>query len=118
MKSELCFADKCALAVALAVAIIYIPCGRAQSFRVVHTFTGGSDGGNPVAGLTIVSGEVYGTASVGGAFGSGAVYKINATGAQSTLYSFTGGADGSTPESRLFYFNGSLFGTTLSRRCV
>jgi uncharacterized repeat protein (TIGR03803 family) len=114
MKSEFSCADKCVLAIALAVAVICIPCARAQTFRVVHSFTGGSDGGNPVAGLTFVSGELYGTASVGGASGSGAVYKINATGAQSTLYSFTGGADGSTPESRLLYVNGSLFGTTFA----
>jgi uncharacterized repeat protein (TIGR03803 family) len=44
---------------------------------VLHTFTGGEDGGNPVAGLIADSaGNLYGAASSGGAHGAGVVFKI------------------------------------------
>jgi hypothetical protein len=49
---------------------------------VLHSFTGGSDGSSPVAGLTMDdSGNFYGTAEVGGAacytrYTCGVVFKI------------------------------------------
>lgn len=43
------------------------------------------------------AGNVYGTTQVGGASGSGAVFKIDRLGNETTLYSFTGGADGGNP---------------------
>jgi uncharacterized repeat protein (TIGR03803 family) len=46
-------------------------------FSVLHTFTGGDDGGLPYGGLTTdAAGNLYGTASVGGANGNGVVFKI------------------------------------------
>ena len=35
------------------------------SFKVLHTFTGGNDGGYPVAGLILSDNILYGTASEG-----------------------------------------------------
>jgi uncharacterized repeat protein (TIGR03803 family) len=72
---------------------------------VMHTFTGGTDGGNPTAGVVSDSaGNLYGTAYQGGIAGggvygrgAGVVYKIDTSGRYSVLYSFTGGADGSGP---------------------
>ena len=45
---------------------------------LLHTFTGGSDGGNPYAGVILDSaGNLYGTASKGGTANAGVVYKLD-----------------------------------------
>ncbi len=57
----------------------------------LHSFTGGSDGANPVAALAQGSdGNLYGTTGGGGAHGDGTVFKISTDGELGTLYSFTG----------------------------
>ncbi len=85
----------------------------AQTFSVVYSFTGGADGGNPLAGLVRGTGYLYGTTSSGGAHEAGAIYEINETsGLESVLYSFTGGTDGNAPESGLLLSGTALFGTT------
>jgi uncharacterized repeat protein (TIGR03803 family) len=88
---------------------------------VLHTFTGGTDGGNPYGGLTYYKGALYGTASEGGKYicdpwnnlGCGVVYKIDPkTGKQTVLYNFTGGADGAAPSMGLVLQDGVFYGTT------
>jgi len=85
--------------------------GRAQ---VLHNFTNGADGGNPYAGvIRDAKGNLYGTASGGGAASSGVVFKIDPTGKETVLYTFTGGADGGLPFSALICDPaGNLYGTT------
>ena len=40
---------------------------QAQTFSVLHSFTGGADGSNPLAGVAMDrGGNLYGTASLGG----------------------------------------------------
>ena len=47
------------------------------TYSVLHTFTGGNDGGKPYSGLIMDSaGSLYGTASQGGTHGQGVVFKI------------------------------------------
>jgi uncharacterized repeat protein (TIGR03803 family) len=46
---------------------------QAQTFTVLHTFTGGADGGNPRAGLTGNGNIMYGTAFSGGGYENGGV---------------------------------------------
>jgi uncharacterized repeat protein (TIGR03803 family) len=59
------------------------------------------------------AGNLYGTASGGGAFGWGNVFKLDNTGTETVLYSFTGGSDGSCPMSGLILdLSGNLYGTT------
>jgi|HubBroStandDraft_1064217.scaffolds.fasta_scaffold10059_3 uncharacterized repeat protein (TIGR03803 family) len=82
---------------------------------VLHTFTGGADGGNPVSGLLPDStGNLYGTTYAGGAgFGYGVVYKLDTAGHESVLYSFTGAADGGRPVAGVIRDSaGNLYGTT------
>ncbi len=44
---------------------------------VLHSFTGGADGGSPVASVTFSpAGDLYGTAENGGANGDGAIFKV------------------------------------------
>ena len=90
---------------------------QAQTFQVIHSFTGGGDGATPWAGVTLdKAGNLYGTASAGG-IGYGTVYRLQHKGSGWTfnpLYSFTGGVDGDTPLARVIFGpDGGLFGTTV-----
>ena len=102
------------LAVALGTLPFAAPPAPAQTFNVIYSFTGGADGGNPLAGFIIgPQGELYGTTSVGGKHGAGTVFKISQSGAEQVLYSFTGGADGAYPEGNVILDSvGNLYGST------
>ena len=84
--------------------------------KVLHTFTGGVDGGSPQASLILDSvGNLYGTSSFGGTFGSGNVFKVTPSGTEIVLYSFKNGTDGASPLASLIRdANGNLYGTTFS----
>ena len=60
----------------LAVALSIVAIGtQAQTYKVLYNFTGGQDGGNPAAGLTMdKAGNFYGTAQQGG--GSSGCYYV------------------------------------------
>jgi len=87
---------------------------------VLYTFTGGTDGGFPVANLLRDGeGNLYGTTFNGGDLtacdgqGCGVVFKLDAMGVYSVLYTFTGGADGANPAAGLVRDGlGNLYGTT------
>jgi uncharacterized repeat protein (TIGR03803 family) len=82
---------------------------------VLHSFTGGADGGYTRSGGSLVrdkSGNLYGTTEFGGASGGGTVFKLYTSGKLATLYSFTGGADGQTPYGLSRDAAGNLYGTT------
>jgi uncharacterized repeat protein (TIGR03803 family) len=101
------------LAIALAILTI-APMAYAQTLSVLHTFTGGGDGGTPFAGLTIdEGGNFYGTTSAGG---YGTVFKLSHVGTGwilNTLYKFQGGNDGGYPYARVVFGpDGLLYGTT------
>ncbi len=65
---------------------------------VLHTFTGGADGGNPYSSLIQDSaGNLYGNTYSGGTAGAGLVFKLDRHGNETVLYNFTGGADGGNP---------------------
>src|SRR5438874_3468631 len=52
--------------------------GGVWTQTVIHAFTGGDDGSGPGARLTVdQSGNIYGMAPTGGAYGSGTIYKIH-----------------------------------------
>lgn len=88
---------------------------RAQTYAVIYDFTGGVDGANPYAGLSMdKGGNLYGTTYHGGA-GFGTVYQLRSGSSWffSTIYSFAGGNDGAFPYGRVVFGpNGLLFGTT------
>ena len=101
--------------------------------KILYNFTGGADGGNPLARLTFgANGVLYGTASSGGvagvnanAQGNGVVFSLTppATGetvwTETVLYAFQGAAgtpgDGSVPYAGVIIDKGgALYGTTES----
>jgi uncharacterized repeat protein (TIGR03803 family) len=90
---------------------------QAQTYATLYSFSGGTDGGDPQAGLVLdAQGNLYGTTEKGGAHGVGTVFKLDTTGKQSVLYSFTGtGGDGAYPFAGLVMDAASdLYGTTYS----
>ena len=80
---------------------------------VLYAFSGGLDGGTPMAGVILDSaGNLYGTAANGGDSNHGVVFKVDATGQETVLHSFTG-ADGAGPSGALIRDSaGNLYGTT------
>jgi uncharacterized repeat protein (TIGR03803 family) len=89
------------------------PSGATWSEVVLYTFTGGSDGASPVAGLIFdAAGNLYGTTSAGGTHGAGTIFELSpiaGSWTETILYSFTG-LGGSYPESLAFDASGNLYG--------
>jgi uncharacterized repeat protein (TIGR03803 family) len=87
-----------------------------RALTVIYSFNAAVDGGFPMASLTVVNGQLYGTASGTSnqdPYTSGGLFSINpTTGAETTLHTFAGGADGSNPLGALINVNGTLYGTT------
>jgi uncharacterized repeat protein (TIGR03803 family) len=84
---------------------------------VIYSFTGGNDGTNPPAGVTVdAHGNLYGTTSFGGAHGVGVVYELSPSGSgwtQTVLYTFRGRRDGQYPVGGVVLDQaGNLYGTT------
>jgi uncharacterized repeat protein (TIGR03803 family) len=76
----------------------------------------GTDGATPQGGTLLRdnAGNLYGTASYGGAYGNGTLFKLDPTGKETVLYSFgTGYFDGTVPSGRVVRDKaGNLYGTT------
>jgi len=105
-----------ALAVVLVVSVV-TGSARAQSYSVLHTFQGasqGGDGSTPYAGLVRgPGGNLYGTTYFGGGYGKGVVFKIGSGGVYSLPHTFRGGSDGAHAWAGLIRdAAGNLYGTT------
>jgi len=98
------------------------PMVHAQTFTVIHNFTGGTDGGLPLTGLTVANnGKFYGTAWVGGiqngncSLGCGVIFQLVNRGGEwllTPLYQFKGGLDGANPQGRpIIQPNGTIVGS-------
>lgn len=71
------------------------------------------DGENPVAGLTLFNGALYGTTYAGGANGVGTVFSITTDGHETVLHSFARSrTDGNSPAGGLTAVGNVLIGTT------
>jgi len=124
-------ATKAGLAIAMvfALTLILTQAAQAQTFNVIHNFTGGDDGrdgAKPENGLTMDNaGNLYGTTLRGGngpctgddgLSGCGTVFELKHVGSGwifNPIYSFVGGSDGAGPWGRVVFGpDGSLYGTT------
>jgi uncharacterized repeat protein (TIGR03803 family) len=90
---------------------------------LLYSFTGGTDGGYPFAGLIADSeGTLYGTTGGGGRGNNGTVFRLTpardkttgkTTWTESVLHRFQGGSDGFFPVAGLIADSeGTLYGTT------
>ena len=98
--------------------------GQATSLYSFNSFQGfddNIDGAQPKCGVIMAAdGSLYGTASTGGIFGTGTVFKLGMDGVFTVLYSFTavdmngGNVDGVEPSGVILADNGTLLGSTAS----
>jgi uncharacterized repeat protein (TIGR03803 family) len=85
---------------------------------ILHVFTGGADGGNPLYSYVLFdrAGNLYGTTPYGGMNGFGLVFELSredSSWIETVLYNFANGADGAYPVNGLIMDKmGNLYGTT------
>jgi len=122
------YPGRTAFGVLFVLAILLMQAAQAQTFSVIHYFSGGDDGGFSTAGLTMDrAGRLYGTAAGGGSFagqycpdGCGVVFRLVQAPAGwvvEPLYVFQGDdpAKGLSPYAPItFGPDGNLYGTTMS----
>lgn len=107
-----------ALVVGFLATMLECQSAQAQSYTVLHAFKGVPDGVDPRADLIrdARSGYIYGTTFEGGAYGYGALFKLDKGAAETVLYSFCSVAkcdDGAAPLGGLIRdVSGNLHGTT------
>lgn len=95
----------------------FVVCACPQREAVLHSFGMGTDGAQPIGGLTLdAAGNYYGTTSLGGAFGDGTVFGGKRSGKQWTekvLYSFgNDSSDAINPAAGVSLdAQGNIFGT-------
>ncbi len=88
---------------------------QAQTYSIIHAFTGGRDGAYPFTGLTLEGQTLFGT-TFGGADRYGTVFALKPAGngwILNTLHTFESGPDGAGPSSPLTMGpDGALYGAT------
>lgn len=121
----LCFGSQ-AVVIELALVMTFMlavasTAARAQSFSVIHNFTGGAGGAAPYTGVLVDSGNIYGTTINGGVVtnhcpnGCGIVFQLRSSEYFKTLWQFAGyPTDGAAPLSGLIIGRGgALYGATV-----
>jgi uncharacterized repeat protein (TIGR03803 family) len=86
---------------------------KAGAFTELYAFTGYSDGKRPYGAVLLDrKGNLYGTASGGGAYNAGTIWKLNKRGKFSVLYAFLNGSSSLTnPNANLVLDpSGALYG--------
>ena len=106
--------------VVAAVAVLLVGSSWAASNgKLLYSFTGGLDGGDPATALTFdASGNGYGTTVTGGDFGCGTVFQLTPSGGrftESVLFSFDYFTTGKNPYGGVVVDSkGNLYGTTVA----
>jgi uncharacterized repeat protein (TIGR03803 family) len=87
-------------------------------FQSLYSFTNGTDGASPYAGLVVAGETLYGTTHGGGAYGNGTVFALNTNGTDfRVLHTFAEwdgrtNLDGAEPYGGLVLSSNTLYGTT------
>jgi uncharacterized repeat protein (TIGR03803 family) len=83
---------------------------------VLHNFTNGADGGQPIVGVVEDGeGNLYGTTSVGGSPGGGVLFKMDQLGHETVLSNFNSIPNGGGgPWAVVLDDAGNLYGTTIA----
>src|SRR5882672_4513191 len=110
-----------AVAIFTAILLLVGSSVASPTLTTLYSFTGGTDGNIPLAGLVSdAMGALYGTTSLGGTSGFGIAFKLTPPAqpgdpwTESVLHNFTTGTgDGFAPEGPLIFDKaGNLYGTT------
>jgi uncharacterized repeat protein (TIGR03803 family) len=90
-----------------------VPSDTGYQEQVLHEFTGGTDGSEPVGTVTLLGGQLYGLTSKGGTgCNCGTIFKLSPDGsAYSVVFAFSGDATGFFPGDSLFAKGNALYGT-------
>jgi len=87
-------------------------------FKVIYSFSGGTDGSQPFAGVIWARPDtLYGTTETGGMLAGGTVFQLvlaNGIWTESVIHSFNGAPDGAGPQSCLALDGHNLYGTTFA----
>jgi len=102
------------------VATLHASPAAAGSDKVLYSFTNGTDGAVPYAGLVRdAKGNLYGSTQTGGAGSNstdthtGTIFVLSPKNVLTTLHAFTGGADGDIPQGTLAADgHGNFYGST------
>jgi uncharacterized repeat protein (TIGR03803 family) len=94
--------------------------GASGNYAVLHRFTGGADGANPISGMIQGrDGSLYGTTNAGGTgdraqcpAGCGTIFRISTGGTLETLHSFGPASGGPVPNGLIEGQDGAFYGTT------
>ena len=104
-----------AIATVFALTVLLTQSAQAQTYKVIHTFTG-PDGAEPLAGVTLDdAGNLYGTTYFGGGTNQGTVFELRRWHGNWVLNSILtfNGNNGSGPASEVVFGpDGALYGTT------
>jgi uncharacterized repeat protein (TIGR03803 family) len=87
----------------------------AQTYSVLYTFTGGTDGSLPIGSLSVDAvGNLYGATYYNNGFNAGAIFELSPMGKLTVLHDFgAGGMDGSNPEGGFVWDSaGNQYGST------
>lgn len=112
----------CTVAFGVLFAAALVQLAQAQTYSVIHNFTGGPGGAVPYAGVVVDSGNLYGTTVDGGVVmdhcpnGCGIIFQLRSSGYFKTLWQFAGfPTDGAAPLSGLIIGpSGALYGSTIN----
>ncbi|HEX3820353.1 MAG TPA: choice-of-anchor tandem repeat GloVer-containing protein [Candidatus Sulfotelmatobacter sp.] len=94
------------------------PGGGGWTLKVIHAFTGGTDGSGGSAGRFFIdtAGNLFNVCTTGGAHGFGVVYEISPSTEKwkfTTLYAFKDQPDGASPYGGVVFDKaGNIYGTT------
>jgi uncharacterized repeat protein (TIGR03803 family) len=88
-----------------------------NDYKIIHSFSGGADGQQPLSSLLYLNGKLYGTTEYGGNsacyYGCGTVFAATTSGKTRVVHRFAGtGKDGQLPEAGVIAVKGKLYGTT------
>ncbi len=85
--------------------VVYQISPSGSNFKVIHRFSGGSDGSYPYGNLLALNGKLYGTTV-------DKVFAITPSGKLTTVYTLKNQADGTQFNGGLVTLQGTLYGTT------
>jgi uncharacterized repeat protein (TIGR03803 family) len=98
--------------------VVGLGVAEGQTYKFSTLYSSKNNGKDPITPTSLIldsAGNLYGTSSLGGTYGSGTVFKVTPKGVLTVLHSFNGTSDGASPFSLVRNVKqGSLYGSSTS----